>query len=117
MPEENLIYFYFDSLFHLISFSQDILELVPSNSKAVFYFKDLAKFYNDLKLVPTTKSLLLEPFNGEMLVSALTQMYLSALKVDYQNFISQLDTNLAFLSKKILKIITLMVLFLGQSKI
>jgi hypothetical protein len=72
-----------------------VLKLVPSNSKAVFYFKDLAKGYNDLKSVPTTKSLLLEPFNGEMLISALTQMYLGALKVDYQNFISQLETNLA----------------------
>lgn len=95
-PKKILFIFILTVCFILSVFSQDILELVPSNSKAVFYFKDLAKFYNDLKLVPTTKSLLLEPFNGEMLVSALTQMYLSALKVDYQNFISQLDTNLAF---------------------
>ncbi len=89
--KEIFLIFILTIIFAFSVFSQDILEIIPSESKAVFYFKDLTSVYNDLKSVPTTKSLLLEPFNGEMLISALMQMYFGALKVDYQNFMNQLD--------------------------
>ncbi|PNR95407.1 hypothetical protein [Petrotoga sp. 9PWA.NaAc.5.4] len=75
-------------------FSQNILNFVPKDSKGVFYFSNLADTYGDLKTVPTIKSLLLEPFNGELLVSVLIQMYFNTVKIDYNSFLSEFQNDL-----------------------
>lgn len=74
---------------------QDVLKIVPVDSKAVVYIKNLDDTYTDLKTVPTLKTLLLEPFNAELLISSFAQIYFNALKIDFQSFINQLDVDLA----------------------
>jgi len=81
--------------FSITIFPQDVLKLVPSDSKVIVLINDLEGTYTDLKTVPTMKTLLLEPFNAELMISNFAQMYFSALKIDYQTFLSNLSINLS----------------------
>jgi len=82
-------------IFSITIFPQDVLKLVPSDSKAVVLINDLEGTYTDLKTVPTMKTLLLEPFNAELMISNLAQMYFNALKIDYESFLSNLNVDLS----------------------
>ncbi|WP_103876833.1 MULTISPECIES: hypothetical protein [Petrotoga] len=82
-------------IFSITIFPQDILKLVPSDSKLVVLINDLEGTYADLKTVPTMKTLLLEPFNAELMISNFAKMYFNALKIDYESFLNNLNVNLS----------------------
>lgn len=87
------------SVFSLISFAS-VLEFVPEDSKATVYINNLSKTYESLKTVPTIKSFLLDPFQGEILISNYVEMFLESIQVKPDEFFSQLETDMVLFVQK-----------------
>ncbi len=87
------------SVFSLISFAS-VLEFVPEDSKATVYINNLSKTYESLKTVPTIKSFLLDPFQGEILISNYVEMFLESIQVKPDEFFAQLETDMVLFVQK-----------------
>jgi hypothetical protein len=73
----------------------NVLDLVPSDSKALFYVKNLTETYESFKTVDSMKNFLLEPINAEIFISSLIEMYLRTIQVNPDTFFESLKTNMA----------------------
>ncbi|BBE30041.1 hypothetical protein OSSY52_01820 [Tepiditoga spiralis] len=73
------------ALFSIVSFS-NVLQYVPSNSKAFFYVKNLTKSYESLKTIPSLKSIFLDPINLEIMLSSYAEMYMTSSEVESSAF-------------------------------
>jgi hypothetical protein len=96
---KKLILFFLIGIFSIISFTS-VLEFVPEDSKATVYINNLSKTYASLKTVPTIKSFLLDPFQGEILISNYVEMFLESIQVKPDEFFNQLKTDMALFVQK-----------------
>jgi len=86
-------------IFSILSFSS-VLDYIPEDSKATIYINNLSKTYESLKTVPTIKSFLLDPFQGEILISNYVEMFLQSIEVKPDEFFNQLKTDMAIFIQK-----------------
>jgi len=96
---KKIILLFIVSIFSILSFTT-VLDFVPEDSKATVYINNLSQTYDSLKTVPTIKSLLLDPFQGEILISNYVEMFLESIKVKPNEFFGQLKTNMALFVQK-----------------
>lgn len=96
---KKLILFLLIGIFSIISFSS-VLEFIPEDSKATVYINNLSETYASLKTVPTIKSFLLDPFQGEILISNYVEMFLESIQVKPDEFFNQLKTDMALFVQK-----------------
>lgn len=96
---KKLILFLLIGIFSIVSFSS-VLDFVPIDSKVTVYINNLSKTYDSLKTVPTIKSFLLDPFQGEILISNYVEMFLDSIQVKPDDFFSQLKTDMVLFVQK-----------------
>ncbi|MGM0640225.1 MAG: hypothetical protein ACQESN_02225 [Thermotogota bacterium] len=96
---KKIILIFIVSIFSILSFTT-VLDFVPEDSKATVYINNLSQTYDSLKTVPTIKSLLLDPFQGEILISNYVEMFLESIKVKPNEFFGQLKTDMALFVQK-----------------